>query len=344
MSISAIAGSSVYQAIYANQTNAAQGSSTTEAGYERTISNSSLTAISLDQPPSAASSNSESDVLAFGLAKAIDDATTVDPVTGHRELVKGAGDKLTAAVTKLLTDNGFSADDAAAATANLSKELAQGGKITLSLNQESDVTSTQAVAGTDATGTAAAAEVVSSQFASTINIGIDLDTGALSVSVQSQSAFLAGATAQSQTGSASDASASNGSALASQYGLSVSNNSSLVASQQPSSQHESPIQQLIDQLSSAKVSKQDQASSLLQQLSEIADGARRGFKVSDPRHLSPGLTIKPAGSSQVASATIGVRVPLAVKQTDKHGYGPTLYQRPDGSLGTYSLKPTSVSA
>src|ERR1700709_397609 len=82
--------------------------------------------VSLSADLSGASAATGTGQLAVAFASAIQAATTVDPTTGQRELKDGAGDKLTSAISALLVQNGFSADQAGAAAANLKSELANG--------------------------------------------------------------------------------------------------------------------------------------------------------------------------------------------------------------------------
>lgn len=134
--------------------------------------------------------STETGWLTLGIARALQTATTVDPATGHRELIAGAGDKLTATINKLLIDSGFTADDAATATANLSQALAQGGQILLASTNDHAVSYT--AAGTASNGATSSAESRTEvgEVSNALAIGINLDTGALSVSLKTHDAFV----------------------------------------------------------------------------------------------------------------------------------------------------------
>lgn len=168
-----------------------------QSGYEfdqitnaATEDTSGSASVSLSANLADTTASTETGWLTLGIAKALQTATTVDPATGHRELIAGAGDKLTATIDKLLIDSGFTADDAATATANLSQALAQGGQISLASNNDHAVSYT--AAGTTSNGATSSAESQTSvgEVSNALAIGINLDTGALSVSLKTHGAFV----------------------------------------------------------------------------------------------------------------------------------------------------------
>ena len=147
-------------------------------------------AVSLSANLGNTTASTETGWLTLGIARALQTATTVDPATGHRELIAGAGDQLTATINKLLIDSGFTADDAATATANLSQALAQGGQILLASTNDHAVSYT--AAGTASNGATSSAESRTEvgEVSNALAIGINLDTGALSVSLKTHDAFV----------------------------------------------------------------------------------------------------------------------------------------------------------
>jgi hypothetical protein len=349
MSISLIGGSTSVYSSAGNQTQSKQGvvqDTASQASYNQTINTNSLTVLSLNQAPGTGPDITQNDLLAEGLANAINGATTVDPVTGQHELRAGAGGSLTTAVTKLLTDNGFSDDEAQAAAKELNKELQNGGNVLLSLDQSSDVTTESAAALSNGSGSAEGAQITSSDYASRVTIGIDLSSGKLAVATQSQSSFTQ-ASASEQSGSAVGAglqSLTNGQSRAdgiSAYVLSVSSSANVQAFLNPSEQKKSNLQQLIENLSDPTIANNEKAQQAVARLSRLAAGARHGDKPDSSDTAAPGISINPDGT---ASTSVDVRVPAAIRQTDKHGYGSTLYRRPDGSLGTFTVKPTRLDA
>jgi hypothetical protein len=125
--------------------------------------------------------------LALEFAQAIKGATEVDPATGHREIVAGAGAQLTTTINNLLLQNGFSTEQASTLSANLATQLAKGGPITLSaaydnISQTSQVSISSYTAG----GVSLASSVAATDQSGSISIGINLDTGELKVALQEQ--------------------------------------------------------------------------------------------------------------------------------------------------------------
>jgi hypothetical protein len=345
MSISSITGSVSTYGSYGSQSVSGQGaqqnSATQSSAYSQTIDTDSLTVLSLDQNLSSQADITQNDLLAQGLAQAIDGATTVDPVTGQRELIGGASSSLTSTITNLLTENGFSQDDAEAATAALEKELAHGGKALLTLDQDSTVTSGEAAVLSNGSGSAAGAQITSSEYASRVTIGIDLNSGKLAVSTQSESNF---ATASKVTADGSAVGNGFGSFVggqqgpldgASEYILGVSSGSDVQEFLHPESAKPNPLKQLLDNLLTPTIANADPAGQAVGHLSRLANGT------ADAGTAFPGVTVQPNGTAQTQ---VDVRTPVAVRNTDHHGHGSTLYKRPDGSLGTFTLKPTNVTA
>lgn len=343
MSLSAITGSITSYSSYGSQSASGQGaqqSVAAQSSYSQTIDTNSLTVLSLDQPLGGQADTTQNDLLAQGLAQAIDAATTVDPVTGQRELLAGASNSLTSAVTNLLTENGFSAEDAATATAALNKELAHGGKALLSLDWDSAVTSGGAAILSNGTGSAAAAQLTSSEYASRVTIGIDLNSGKLAVSTQSESNF-ATATEAAATGSA----VGNGFGSfvggqqgpldgASEYIIGAQSGSDIETFLNPDSAKPNPVKQLIDTLANPTIANAGTASQAVGQLGRIAKGT------ADAGTAFPGITVHPNGT---ATTQVDVHTPVAIRHGDRHGHGSTIYRRPDGSLGTYTLKPANIT-
>jgi hypothetical protein len=349
MSISTISGSTSVYSSNGSQTLSKQGvvqDQASQASYNQTIDTNSLTILSLDEAPGSGPNKTQNDLLAQGLAQAINAATTVDPVTGQHELLAGAGSSLTTAVTKLLTDNGFSDDEAQAAAKELSKELQKGGNALLSLDQYSDVTTESAAALSDGSGSAAAARITSSDYASRVTISIDLASGKLGVATQSESSFTAAAVSE-QSGSAVGNGLQgfiNGQSRAegiSAYVLSVSSGGSVQAFLHPEDEKKSNLQQLIENLSHPTIARQDKTQEAVARLHRIAAGARDGSATDPSERAASGIRFNPDGT---ASTSVDLRVPAAIRQTDKHGYGSTLYRRPDGSLGSFTVKPTRLDA
>jgi len=126
--------------------------------------------------------------LALEFAQAIQGATEVDPATGNREIVAGAGAQLTTTINNLLVQNGFSAEQASTLSANLATQLAKSGSITLSAAYDNTSQDSQvSISSYSAGGVSLASSVGATDQSGSISIGINLDTGELNVALQEQS-------------------------------------------------------------------------------------------------------------------------------------------------------------
>jgi hypothetical protein len=134
--------------------------------------------------------------LTLELAQALQGATQVDPATGQREIIAGANSQLTSTINSLLENNGFTSAQASAATANLASQLAQGGTINLTASFSQASQASGSLASIYGSGGASSASAVeATDRAGSLNIGINLNTGELSVALSTQST----ATYQSQS-------------------------------------------------------------------------------------------------------------------------------------------------
>jgi hypothetical protein len=125
--------------------------------------------------------------LALEFAQAIQGATEVDPATGHREIIAGAGAQLTTTINNLLVQNGFSAEQASTLSANLATQLAKSGSITLSAAYDNTSQVSQvSISSYSAGGVSLASSVGATDQSGSISIGINLDTGELNVALQEQ--------------------------------------------------------------------------------------------------------------------------------------------------------------
>ena len=350
MSISAVSGSSAAFSSNSNQTvTDGQGvvqSATAQTTSARTIDTDSVSILSIDQNPATAPNITQGDQLAQVLADAVNAATVVDPITGQRELLAGAAKTLASTIDTLLTQNGFSADDVQQAVTGLVQQISQGGQGLISLGFSSTVTNSETIAAANGSGSAAAGEIQSSSFSARFTIGVDLASGKVGVGIQSQSATseadAATATGVAATGSlqAFLSGADGAVATASQFNLSVS--SSVVASLNLAPSQSNPFEQLVQNLLGPTVAKPDETANNVKSLANVASGAKAGTP-PNPAALPSGVTLRQEGAAGVATTTVDVTTPVALRQTDSQGYGSTLYRRLDGSLGAYTLRPTRLS-
>jgi hypothetical protein len=349
MSVSAITGSSVaYSSNNSQSVTNGQGTvlaASDQSSAARTIDTDEVSIVSLNQNPATQPAITQSDQLSQGLADAVNAATIVDPVTGQRELLGGAANTLASTLDTLLTQNGFNADDVKQAVTGLVQQITKNGTGTLSLGFGSTVTNSETVAGANGSGTAAAGEIQSSSYSARFVIGVNLDSGKVGVDIQSQSATSEAAAAVATGSAASDglqaflSGADGGVAEASQFQLSVS--SDVVASLNLTPSQASPAEQLVQNLLSPTVANSAATAKNVQHLAGAAAGAKVGIPV-DPASLPAGTTLSPDGSK--ATTAVDVTTPVAIRQNDGQGYGSTLYRRPDGSLGSYTLRPVRISA
>jgi hypothetical protein len=157
-----------------------------ELDIQQTTTESGQASVSLSANLSGATAATGTGQLAIAFASAIQASTTVDPATGERELKKGASDQLNSAITSLLVQNGFSAQQAAAATTNLQSELSSGDPLTLSLSYDNTTQATASAAGAyGANATWTANSVTQTERSGSLNISIDA-SGTLSVALKEQ--------------------------------------------------------------------------------------------------------------------------------------------------------------
>jgi len=161
--------------------------SVSQSSIDETDSESAQASVSLSANLNGVSAATATGQLTLAFARALQGATEVDPDTGHLEITAGANTALVSTINALLQQNGLTAAEAASATANLGSELTQGGPITLSANFNLLTQASGTLAsdyGPNASSVTSAVE--STTRTSAIAIAINLDTGELNVSLQSQ--------------------------------------------------------------------------------------------------------------------------------------------------------------
>lgn len=147
----------------------------------------SQAAVSLSADLNGVSAGTAAGELTLQFAQALQSATTVDPSTGQRELASGADAQLTATFSALLEQNGFSSSQASTAANSLEIQLAQGGQVDLAASYAQTGSVSGSITSAYGTGAASAVSAIAStQRAGSIEIGIDLATGELSVDLSSQ--------------------------------------------------------------------------------------------------------------------------------------------------------------
>jgi hypothetical protein len=151
----------------------------------------SAATISLSSDASHIAANSGAGTIAVDLAKVIQSATTVDAKTGQREIAKGTVDSLTSALSFFLKQDGFTSDQAAAATSKLVTALSSNGKLDLFIaNGSSSATNSVSGEGTPTAAGGYYAYASASSSASTnaqqLTISFDFSSGTISVSSENK--------------------------------------------------------------------------------------------------------------------------------------------------------------
>ena len=156
------------------------------AGAEQTTETANA-AVSLNANLNGVTAATGTGELALEFAQAIQGATQVDPATGDREIIAGAGAQLTTTINNLLVQSGFSAEQASTLSASLATQLAKTGSLTLSAAYDSDSQVSQvSISSYSAGGVSLASSVGATDQSGSISIGINLDTGELNVALQGQ--------------------------------------------------------------------------------------------------------------------------------------------------------------
>jgi hypothetical protein len=150
---------------------------------EQDDSISGQASVSLNANLASASAATTTGQFTLEFAQALQSATTVDPSTGHREILAGASAQLVTTLNALLVQNGFTSAQAAAATSSLPAQLAQGGQINLSASFDQSTSNSQSIAIAYAQQSRSVNATSTLERAGSVSIGINLDTGSLNVSL-----------------------------------------------------------------------------------------------------------------------------------------------------------------
>ncbi|HTJ92549.1 MAG TPA: hypothetical protein VL424_05500 [Pararobbsia sp.] len=142
--------------------------------------------VSLNSDLSGVSATTQTGQLAVSFAQAIEQATTVDPATGQREIQQGKAGELASALNALFAQNGFTQDQASQATQSIENELANGQPISLSTSYDNLTSASVSATGAyGANGVWTANSVTQTERSGTLNISIDA-SGQLNVALNSQ--------------------------------------------------------------------------------------------------------------------------------------------------------------
>lgn len=378
-----ISNSSVTPFTFATNGGAVSVSSTRAGGgsTQAIVENAS---VSLDSQLGSVTAQTAAGQLTLTLAQILQSATTVDPSTGHREIADGANQQLATTLSSFLVANGFSEQQAAAGVSGLTAGLSEGGDINFSMAfqdvSSASVTSTEAYAGQSSLTSAA----VVNERSGSVSIGIDLDTGQLSVSLTEQSGSTYGLVAQtmSATGPTSAtlggsldvpgvvnqpevASGSDPQAPATPSPLSESVGYSYVAAQESTASSSDGEGDTVAASTQSDTATQysevfggeqnDTGLDLFNWLS--ANSKAKTFHDDDATsrlaHMASLIGQPEDGAvaseeksieSAPAPVKVGFSQVVSVQQLGVTGHGTTVYQRPDGTVAAMTSQPLDLSA
>lgn len=298
---------------------------------------------------------------AFG--QAVQSATTVDPSTGVREVSAAASTQLGFALNGFLVQNGFSQQQADAATKDFVAELAKGGPVDLNASFDESVSVASSMSASYGSTTMSASSVAVNERSGSVAIEFDATTGKISISLKEQqisaittvtqisgpAAFTLPMLALPQpqqdgilsllpgqghnkngNGASNDASTDQNAAA----------QSGAANDKTASSDANSTLSALLAGLSQPTLHSTQEALDLLGQMikavqpGNVAGDANGGAATADGTQGE--------SSSGGFSVTIGFTQTLSISLRDLKGHGATLFKRPDGSTGAMSFEPTHV--
>ncbi|HEY4350611.1 MAG TPA: hypothetical protein VGN31_05255 [Paraburkholderia sp.] len=294
---------------------------------------------------------------AFG--QILQTASTVDPATGQREMTAAANSELSGALQKLLVESGFTTQQAEAASASFGEQLAKGG--TVSLNASFAVTSessfsvsgfTKAIAGNIAVSagygtTLSASGTIVSSRAGSVSITFDPDSGALSVSLESQQVSATSSVigvAASATRAISPPSGDTKTA-APEHGVDGHSGDAGARGGAPRarSTRDTASSGLPDLVAGLGHPTLHGLAEALDLLSRAADAAQTESVPTDTG-AGPGNRARNRDGARPVAVTVGFTQPLSIASHSVNGHRAALFRRADGSTGAVSFSPTNVEA
>jgi hypothetical protein len=310
--------------------------------------------------------------LAQAFGQAAQSATTVDPSTGVSEVSATASTQLSTALNSFLLQNGFSQQQADAATQDFAAELAKGGPVDLNASFDNSTTVATSVSSSYGSSTMFASSVAVNERSGSVAIEFDPASGKISISLKEQQVSAVTTSIQASgpgalplpllslpalpngilnllpgqgrgangngNGNGDNSDATNGQD-AGASGASSGNNASNDAN--------STLNGLLAGLGQATLFGTQDALNLLSQMTKAAqpDNAAANNSVANAN----GDTATADGTQgQSASGSLSVEIgfsqTLSISLLDLNGHGTTLFKRPDGSTGMMSFEPTHVEA
>lgn len=164
--------------------------------------------VSLDSDLGTVTAATSAGQITLTLAQILQSATSVDPSTGHREITDGANAQLTSALSAFLVANGFSEQQAAQGVGGLFGNPSETGEMNLSMMFQDTTSASSSSAEVYAGQSGLTSATVVTERSGSISVGINLDTGQLSVSLTEASASSYGLSAEASSTTAGAATAS----------------------------------------------------------------------------------------------------------------------------------------
>ncbi|CAB3747307.1 hypothetical protein [Paraburkholderia humisilvae] len=298
---------------------------------------------------------------AFG--QALQGATTVDPSTGVREVSASASTQLSTALNGFFVQNGFSQQQADAATKDFVAELAKGGPVDLDASFDESVSVASSMSTSYGSTTMSASSVAVNERSGSVAIDFDPTTGKISISLKEQqmSAIttltqISGPAAltlpllalpqpqdgllnllpghgHNSTDNGDSNDATNGQGAAAQSGSASDKTAA-------SNDANSTLNGLLAGLTQPTLHTTQEALDLLGQMLKSMQPGGAAASANGGAAAAGGTQDQSA--SGAFSVSIGFTQTLSIALHDLTGHGTTLFKRPDGSTGAMSFEPTHV--
>jgi hypothetical protein len=344
------------QSANANRTKTSQAGTTSDAG--------SLAAAALAAAMQAATSVGQ---LAQAFGQAAQGASTVDPSTGLREISSSSSTQLGSALDQFLLQNGFSQQQADAASKSFVQQLQQGGPVDLNASFDESTTVATSMSSSYGSTTMSASSVAVNERSGSVSIDFDPNSGKLSISLKEQQvSSITSVTEMSGPAAAAlpilALQTPNGllNLLPGQAGRNNGDGKDATNDQNPgtlpagssnaasanANDAASMLSQLLAALTRPTLHGTEDASNRLSQANKNkGSGGVDGTDSADSTDATSGASSSADQSADEAiSVTIGFTQTLSISLLDLNGHGTTIFRRPDGNTGAMSFEPTHVVA
>ncbi|WP_156883784.1 hypothetical protein [Paraburkholderia sp. SOS3] len=343
------------QSANANRTKASQAGTASDAG--------SLAAAALAAAMQAAASVGQ---LAQAFGQAAQGATTVDPSTGLREVSATSNAQLGSALDQFLVQNGFSQQQADAASKSFVEQLQKGGPVDLNASFDESTTVATAVSSSYGSTTMSASSVAVNERSGSVSIDFDPTTGKLSISLKEQQiSSVTSVTEISGPGAAAlpilalQAPTGILNLLPGHAGRGNGDGNDATNDQNPatlptgannSTANEAAqvLSQLLAALARPTLHGTEDASNRLSQANRDKGSGTGSADGADGANGAGETNDAPSSAGQAAdeaiSVTIGFTQAVSISLLDLNGHGTTIFRRPDGNTGAMSFEPTHVVA